>query len=176
MAETRPASADSGAAPPWTDLPLGQLRTASLFTRMALKDLDEALWRVVPPGFSTHLQWVFGHALLAKARFGLWIPAPEADPVLNVPLYEACFERGSSSGSMPPEAPGKKILIEDARRLDEALERLWPAWAGQSPDRPVLSPIPMVRTLGESLLFASSHQLYHAGQFALLRRALLAAR
>ena len=172
-----PASDDAAAAhPPWTDLPLAQLRTASLFTRMALKDLDEALWSVVPPGFSTHLQWVFGHALLAKANFGIWIPAPEADPVLDVDLYVACFERGGSADSMPPEAPKKQRLIEDSRRVDGTLERLWPTLAAQSPAQPVASPIPLVGTLGESLLFASGHQLYHAGQFALLRRALLSDR
>jgi hypothetical protein len=140
---------------------------------MALKGLDEDQWATVPPGFSTSILWIFGHALLAKARFGLWLPAPEEPPLLDVLPYEASFERGTSIVNLRTEIFTKSRLIEDSLRIDEKLETLWPQWSQESAAKPLVSPIPMVTNLGESLLFAGSHQLYHAGQIALLRRAIV---
>jgi uncharacterized damage-inducible protein DinB len=152
-----------------------QLITSTFFTRMALKDLSEEQWEITPPALGTHVNWQFGHILLAKYHFGVELISGPNAGIFDVDLFKRCYDRGSDPCASAAYRPRKAALLEAAQNLDAALMHIIGGMDEADLAAPVKTFLPVVQSKHAALLFCGSHQMYHNGQLALVRKALLAA-
>ncbi len=151
-----------------------QLRTASFFTRMALKDLSEEQWEIAPPALGTHINWQFGHILIANYHFGVELVSGPMNSLFDLELFKRCYDRGSDPGVSDSFRPRKPALLEAAQNLDAAIMRITDGLEEADLAAPVKTFLPVVQSKHAALLFCGSHQMYHNGQLGLLRKTLLA--
>jgi hypothetical protein len=143
---------------------------ADMLVAAYLKDLTDAELLVRPVPSANHIAWQLGH-LISSERY----MADKAIPGSVEPL-DAEFERRhtkETAGSDDPAAFYRKDEYAMAAKqvragVLRAVERLAP----EEFDRPVSGLPPMIRSVGDALLFMASHWLMHVGQWAVTRRKL----
>jgi len=118
-----------------------------------------------PAGGGNCVNWLLGHVL---AHRDLMLRALGEPPVWT----DADAERyGRGSAPVTGEDEGVERLETLRELLDRAHERVLEAIRRGGDDR-LAEPAPQGnRTLGQYLGFLAEHEMYHAGQVALLRRA-----
>ena len=144
------------------------VRTVHGATRRLLDDVTEEESLVTVPGCPNHIRWLAGHLVtgtaMALAAAGAPVELPAGWPAL--------FERGApvaaDAGSFPPMREIRDRLYADHARLQDALRRakpeelereneIQPGWKQNATD---------------AVHFFTVHEFYHAGQIAMVRRAL----
>jgi hypothetical protein len=151
-----------------------QLQVARTFSRMALKGLREADWDEIAPALRTDINWQFGHMLIGNYHFGVeLISGPQAG-LLDLPTYARCYHRGTSPLENRDSRPGKADLLAAAARVDAAMDAALAGLDEAGLAAPVATFQPMITTKHAALLFCGTHQMYHNGQMALVRKALAA--
>lgn len=147
---------------------------ARRFTSRLLEQTPEGDWYRMPAEGVTHIAWQAGH--LAVAQYHLLLQrirgVRPGDEDRITQAFRTCFGRTSDPASVSAsEWPAGRIREVMAQVHELALGEL-----RQLPDsvwdEPVETPHPMFTTKGGALLWAPQHEMYHAGQIALVRRLL----
>lgn len=129
----------------------------------AIKGLTHAESIQTPPFGGCTIHWTAGHILVARCNFMLHLGLPS--------LWDFAICKFFIPGTLPSDqaahqVPFDRILTDfetSQVQLLHALERSSPADLENDVDD---------RTLGDALAEYAAHEAYHAGQLALLRRAL----
>jgi len=149
---------------------LTHFRSSALMSRIVLKGIEPEQWDFISPILGSSVNWQVGHILLSKTIFGLELVTGEIPAWIDLELLKCCYDRGSSAVTLPLQHPDKNHLLSLMQQLDEKLEQTIPQVNPDNWNDLVLSPIPIVKTRGESALFAGGHQMYHNGQIALIKK------
>jgi len=153
---------------------INQIREVRAYTLPLIDDMPLDEWFRMPAEGVTHLAWQVGH--IAMAQFRLCLERLRDLQPGDRDLISKDFIRLFNKGTVPAADPGTYPPAAEIRavfdRVYEAVMREAPAYTGDDLETPLTSPHPMFKTKLEALLFASKHELVHAGQIGLLRRLL----
>lgn len=159
---------------PRIEIVLKQLEFARTYTTALLADLDGDDWFYAPPGIVTHVAWQIGH--IAMAEYGLCLFRQRGRQPEDLELMSSSFRKQFSRGSTPELDPSKNPPIADIRstfdRVHAQVLKELPTFAPATLDEPVDLPYAGYPTKFGALLLASHHELLHAGQIGMVRRAL----
>lgn len=143
------------------------------YTVDLLATIDEADWFAMPGGV-THVAWQVGHLAMAEYRLALERIRGRLDG--DEELIGAEFLKTFGRGSVP--VPERSAYPEPAvirAVFDRVHERVMTGLAGQEDPTlsvPVEVPHRLCATKGEVLDWCARHEMFHAGQIALIRRQL----
>jgi hypothetical protein len=118
------------------------------------------------------LVWYLGHIIIARNGL-LKLYAGGGDPSVDAAFVER-FGRGSDGSADFSDAPGKADLLAIYARVHERGKEFVSTLAPEDMARALEgeAPHPLFKTLGTALNLNASHDAYHAGQIAVLRRAM----
>ncbi len=154
------------------ELAIAQVRAARQYTLTLLEGVPEDGWFWTPTAPITHIAWQLGH--IAVAQYGLMLFRQRGRLPTDADLMSSDFRKlfmkgtnASAERSNYPSPQEIRTVLDAVHRqaLDEAA-RFDPDDLSQ-PTEPPHAAFP--NRLG-SLLFASAHEMLHAGQIGLLRR------
>jgi hypothetical protein len=159
---------------PRLETALKQIEFARGYVQTLLADIAEGDWFQRPAGAPTHLAWQLGH--LAMAQYGLCLFRQRGRAESDAELMSGQFRKLFSKGSEPLADPAAYPSVPEIRgvfdRVLEQVRRELPGFADATLDEPVDMPYVGYATKYGALLFASHHEMLHAGQIGLLRRLL----
>jgi hypothetical protein len=156
------------------ELARNQILFARSYTQSLIADIDDADWFQMPAGFKSHVAWQVGH--LAMAEYGLCLFRQRGRAEVDGSLMSSAFRKQFSRGSKPEPDPQRNPTPAEIRdvlaRVHEQtmleIETFSDSQLAESVDMPYAA----VPTKLGALLFCSHHEMLHAGQIGLLRRAL----
>lgn len=153
---------------------IGQLRFARDYVQTLLEEVPPDAWFVMPAGLPTHLAWQVGH--LAMAEYGLTLLRPRGKLPEDAAFIDNDFMRTFRKGSQPSSDPGAYPSPEVIRRTfdrvhQEALKAL-PTYSATTLAESVEMPYSVYPNKLGSIMFCAAHEMLHAGQIGLIRRAL----
>lgn len=151
-----------------------QIRFARDYTLSLLADMDDQDWFVMPSGLVTHVAWQVGH--LAMAEYGLCLFRQRGRGERDGELMTSSFRKAFSRGSQPEPDPSKNPSPVEIRQVlanvhAQVLHEL-PTFPAAQLAEPVEMPYMVSPTKLGALYFCSHHEMIHAGQIGLIRRAL----
>ncbi len=156
------------------ELAIKQIEFARSYTLSLLEDIPPAEWFTMPPGCVTHVAWQVGH--LAMAEYGLCLFRQRGRSEVDLSLMTSSFRKAFSRGTTPEPDPAKNPSPSELQSiLDKVHAQVLLELPGLSPEQlaePVDMPYAAYPTRLGCLLFASHHEMLHAGQLGLLRRLL----
>ncbi len=156
------------------ELAVKQIESAREYTQTLLADIEDDQWYIVPAGLETHLAWQVGH--LAMAEYGLALFRQRGRKPEDVDLMPSQFRKQHSRESIPNTDPATQISITEILhvfdRVHEYVLQEVPTFADESLDEPLDPPTAAYANKFGALLFCAHHEMLHAGQIGLLRRAL----
>jgi hypothetical protein len=156
------------------DLAIKQLEFARSYTLSLLADIPPGEWFVMPPGCGTHVAWQVGH--LAMAEYGLCLFRQRGRSEVDLTLMTGSFRKAFSRGTTPEPDSAKNPSPEELRNiLDKVHAQVLielPSLTSEQLAEPVDMPYAAYPNKLGCLLFASHHEMLHAGQLGLLRRLL----
>jgi hypothetical protein len=156
------------------DAAIRQIEYARQYTSLLIADIDDSDWFVQPAGLATHVGWQVAH--LAVAEYGLCLYRMRGRQPADAALLPSEFRRQFGKGSVPraePDANHSPAAIRDVlhRVHQRALEEL-ASCTDEQLDAPTEAPFTAFPTKLGGLLFCAAHEMLHAGQLGILRRAL----
>ena len=159
---------------PRIELVLKQIQFARDYTRSLLADIEEANWFRIPAGCASHVAWQVGH--LAMAQYGLCLFRMRGRAAVDAELMSSSFRKKFMKGTTPDPNPADNPSLTEIRAVfdrvfQQTLTEL-PAFTDAQLDEPVDMPYVAYATKHGGLLFCSHHEMLHAGQLGMLRRAL----
>ncbi|MCO6459616.1 MAG: DinB family protein [Pirellulaceae bacterium] len=153
---------------------IAQIQFARQYTLSLLVDMDDACWFDQPPGVPTHLAWQVGH--LAMAEYGLTLFRQRGRQPADTDLMSGRFRKLFSRGSVPQTDaalyPAPAEIRAVLERVHEQSLREMPGFTTEHLDQPMDEPYAVTPTRLGGLYFCAAHEMLHAGQIGLLRRAL----
>jgi hypothetical protein len=156
------------------ELAIKQLEFARSYLLSLLADIPPEEWFVMPPGCGTHVAWQVGH--LAMAEYGLCLFRQRGRSEVDLSLMTSSFRKAFSRGTTPEPDPAKNPSPEELRNiLDKVHAQVLIELSSLTPEQlaePVDMPYAAYPNKLGCLLFASHHEMIHAGQLGLLRRLL----
>jgi hypothetical protein len=159
---------------PRLDLALKQLEFARAYTLSLLADVAPDDWFRLPSGLPTHLAWQLGH--LAMAEYGLCLFRQRGRAEIDGELMTSKFRKQFSRGTTPEPDPANNPPLAEIRgvfdRVHQQVLLELPTFTDAELDTPVDMPFAGYATKYGALLFASHHEMLHAGQIGLVRRLL----
>lgn len=156
-------------------LAIEQIGMARGYTNRLLENIRADEWFTPTPGPQvTHIAWQVGH--LAMAQYRLALERIRGKRPEDARLITEEFISHFARESVPEMDPAKYPSIEEIRavfdrvaiRLGEELPKL----PEDELDKPILKPHPIAKTKLWSLLWCAQHEMFHAGEIALIRRML----
>ncbi len=151
---------------------LALIESAREYLLAMVADVEADEWYTIPPGLETHVAWQVGH--VAMAEYGLCLFRRRGRQDVDRELLPSSFRKEFAKGSLPAACGGEyapdQLLAVLARvheqvRLelgdcadDELLEEVEMPYAGEP------------TKLG-ALWFCAHHEMLHAGQIGMIRRA-----
>ena len=155
-------------------LAIQQLEFARGYTLSVLAEIGESQWFVMPAGCPTHAAWQVGH--LAMAEYGLCLFRQRGRQPIDLELMSSGFRKLFSRGTVPDADATKYPSPTEIRgtfdRVHAQVLREAPSFTEEQLKEPVDMPYAVEATKLGALLFASHHEMIHAGQLGLLRRLL----
>ncbi|QEG21778.1 DinB family protein [Mariniblastus fucicola] len=153
------------------DLVLRRIQFTRRYTLLLLDDLDEADWYWSPDSYTTHIAWQVGH--IAMSHYGLTLFRQRGRAEVDSKLMSGKFRKRFMKGTVPTSAaadyPSPGEILEVLERVyQQTLTEI--ASFEDHLDDPVDAPHAAFATKFGSLLFASDHEMLHAGQIGMLRR------
>jgi len=153
---------------------LGQITFARRYVLEMLDSTPHELWFQIPPGLSTHIAWQIGH--LTVSQYGLLmfrVRGRQPEDLLLMPSkFRKAYARASTPNPDPTEQPTATELLDHFSRVHErALSELATVDPRQLSD-PVDMPYAAYPTKLGAILFCPMHEMLHAGQIGVIRRAL----
>lgn len=149
-----------------------QFQAARGYTRTLIDSLTPEQWYWMPQPPVSHIAWQVGH--LAVAQYGLMLFRQRGRLPEDAELMPGDFRKLFMKGSMPQgdstsyPRPGEILTVFD--RVNEQVAREAATFKGEQMEEPTDPPHAGPPTKLGSLLFASHHEMLHAGQIGLLRR------
>ncbi|WZO96513.1 DinB family protein [Isosphaeraceae bacterium EP7] len=150
---------------------------ARRYTLGLLDSVDDADWSRMPGGCPTNIAWQAGHLAMAEYRLCLERvrgPRPE-DAALISPEFIARFHRDSTPREADEGRPSPAEIRAVMARVHEAALSLLDQIDDPLLAEPIHTPHAFCSTKAEIYDWCSAHEMLHAGQIGLLRRALGAA-
>lgn len=151
------------------------IRTARMYTKDMLSNIDLTDWFRQPKEGVTHVAWQVGH--LAVAQYALALKRVRGENADDAELISPEFRKLFSKGSRPVPDPARYPTQEELRAvfdrvhqqvLDESSD-----WSEELLDEATGEPShPMFKTKGEAIRWSVQHEFIHTGQIGLLRRLL----
>ncbi len=155
-------------------LALKQIEFARHYTKTLLEDIDLELWYTQPEGLPTHVAWQVGH--LAMAQYGLMLfrirGRTTEDRQLMPNNMRKMFSRGTTAQPPGEKSPSAEEIRDVFDRVYDAAMAEAPTFTREQLDTAVEMPYAATPTCMGCLLFCSHHEMIHAGQIGMLRRAL----
>jgi hypothetical protein len=151
-----------------------QIQAAREYTLTLLEDVDDEFWTIQVPGYPSHIAWQVGH--LAMAEYALTVlrirgKEPEDQEVISNTFFKT-FKKGSapvaSEVQQPDVAEIRRVFTNVHAMAMDAIPTYGEELLAESLPAPYMV---HPNKLG-SLLMCSAHEMLHAGQIGLLRRAL----
>lgn len=156
------------------DLATRQLEFARSYTLSLLADIPPEEWFTMPPGCGTHVAWQVGH--MAMAEYGLCLFRQRGRSEVDLSLMTGSFRKAFSRGTTPEPDPAKNPSPEELRNIFDKVHAQvlieLPSLTPEQLAEPVDMPYAAYPNKLGCLLFASHHEMIHAGQLGLLRRLL----
>lgn len=152
-----------------------QIRTARLYTKDMLRQLDDDDWFRQPHEGITHIAWQVGHIAVAKYGLELKYLRGEADGDADLisPEFLKQFGRGSVPVTEPMAYPSMSHIQSVLDCVHEQVLREVCELAEDVLNDPIDGPPhPMLITRLGALHWCAQHEFIHAGQIGLLRRLL----
>lgn len=161
-------------ADPCVELARKQIEFARGYTLTLLEDVQPEDWFRQPAGAVTHLAWQVGHLAMAQymlTLFRLRGKTPE-DAVLAPKTTLRPFMKGSTPVPDPAQYPPVDEILRVFHAVHARLMEELPRYREEDLTDTVVAPFAVYNTKLGSLLFASHHEMLHAGQIGLVRRML----
>jgi hypothetical protein len=133
-----------------------------------LADLAPSDLLVRPVPGANHIAWQLGH-LIAAERFLIERGLPGAMDALPEGFAER-HKKSTAASDNPADFLSKEEYLALAKQVRANTLRVVEGLAPADFDKPAVGGPPFVKTVGDALLFISSHWLMHAGQWAVIRR------
>ena len=154
------------------DMIMARLKTGREYTNSLLESIDDADWFWQPDKGITHIAWQVGH--LAMAQYGLVLFRQRGRQPIDTELMSSKFRKRFAKGTTPESDPSHYPGVEEIRDVfqrvyEQSMQEL-PTFSESSLDDPVDPPYSGLPTKFGALLFATDHEMLHAGQIGLLRR------
>lgn len=153
---------------------IGQIRFAREYTLELLDATPQELWFTIPAGLPTHIAWQVGH--LTVSQYGLLmfrIRGRQSDDLELIPgKFRKAYSRSSTPKADPAGQPSPDELIDRLNRVFTLGLAELDSIAGEVLLEPVDLPYAAYPTKLGAILFCPMHELIHAGQIGVLRRAL----
>jgi len=148
-----------------------QIEFARNYTMTLLEDLTEDQWFWSPPEYPTHIAWQVGH--IAMSEYGLTLFRQRGrmseDMDLMSGKFRKLFLRGSAPKNDATAYPCPPEILEVLNRVHEQMRIEVPTFERML-DEEIGPPHAAFATKYGALLFASNHEMLHAGQIGMLRR------
>lgn len=155
-------------------LVLAQMRFTREYLTPMLADIAEDEWFKMPAGLPTHLAWQVGH--LAMAEYGLCLYRVRGRVSEDTELMPGTFRKGFMRGSTvevdPAKYPSPKEILGTLARVRAQVEKEAPTFTQELLSASTEMPYSVYPTRFGGMLFCPQHEMIHAGQIGLLRRAL----
>lgn len=153
---------------------LEQIKFAREYTEGLLADVEPQEWFTMPTEGVTHIAWQVGH--LAMAQYGLTQLRQRGKRPQDESLISSDFLKRFGKGSIPDADPANNPTAEEIRTVFDrvylqTIDEL-SSTSDAALDEPLEKPHPMFADRFGALVFASRHELLHAGAIGLLRRLL----
>jgi hypothetical protein len=150
-----------------------QIESAREYTLTLLEDLHDDQWFVQPVPDQSHIAWQVGHITMAQYALTLLrIRGKEPDDqgfITN--SFFKFFKKGSTPQPREAGPSADEIRLTFRAVYDRAMVEM-PDYSPDVLGESLPAPYFATPTKLGSLLFASHHELLHAGQIGLLRRLL----
>ena len=157
-----------------------QMQATREYTLTLLEDMEDELWTKEVPGCTGHIAWQVGH--IAMAQYGLTILRIRGKEREDQAFISNDFFKQFKKGSVPisfsegrPSVEGHPTVAEIRQVYagvhDKAME-LIPTYSAEVLSEPLPAPYMVYPNKLGSLLMASAHEMLHAGQIGMIRRAL----
>ena len=147
---------------------------ARAYTRELLKSTPTDRWFEIPSGYSTHVGWQVGH--LAVASYGLLLFRIRGRSESDLELIPSRFRKRYGKGSRPKPGADANVSPEALlATLDEVRNQAEPIWRSIHPAEVRVAVDPPYAVYPNKLgclMFASMHEMLHAGQIGAVRRGL----
>lgn len=152
-----------------------QIESAREYLMTMLDGLSEDDWFWVPEqGIKTHIAWQVGH--LAMAQYGLTLFRQRGRESIDTKLMTGKFRKLFMKGTTPmldrETHPSSEVILETLERVNGQMLEEIDSFDGDFLDEPLGPPHAAYATKYGALLFASHHEMLHAGQIGLLRRSM----
>lgn len=149
-----------------------QIEFARNYSMTLLEDLSEDDWFFSPEAYPTHIAWQVGH--LAMSEYGLTLfrqrGRQDVDTELMSSKFRKLFMRGTEPVRERSAYPGPDEILAVLNRVHQQMRLELPGFDGNCLDEPLDPPHAAFSTRYGALLFASHHELLHAGQIGVIRR------
>jgi hypothetical protein len=156
------------------DLLRDQIRSARRDTERLLAETPESAWFRMPQGGVTHIAWQVGHLAIAEYRLGLERIRGRRDD--DETLLPSHFLRLFGRGSVPEPGPSGYPSPRELRAVFDRVHVRTLSEVTALPDATLDEPPsvahPRCETKGQVLGWCAGHEMFHAGQIALIRRLL----
>lgn len=154
-------------------LVLAQLRFAREYMCTLIADVPDEEWFRMPLGVPTHLAWQVGH--LAMAEYGLCLYRPRGrvseDTQLMPGSFRKAFSRGSTVDVDEGKYPSPAEIRDTLARVRAQVELEAPTFTQEMLSAPSEMPYSVFPNKFGGILFSPQHEMIHAGQIGVLRRA-----
>ncbi|HAN99589.1 MAG TPA: DinB family protein [Planctomycetaceae bacterium] len=156
------------------DLVRRQIEAARAYTLTLLDGLEPEDWFRIPPGCVSHVAWQVGH--LAMAQYGLALFRQRGRLPVDLELMPGSFRKTFSKGTTPNADPSAYPSVDEIRQIFDRVHRQvldeLPTFDRIALTEKVDPPHFAFDDRFGALVFASHHEMLHAGQIGLLRRLL----
>ena len=155
------------------EMALKQIDSAREYSLRLITDVPHEEW-FTDPGLGTTLAWQVGH--LAMAEYGLCLFRQRGRLDIDRQLMPSDIRKKYSRGSTPDtdrsNQPSPDELLELLDRIHRQVHAEVPAFTDEELQAEVDFPYAAYPTRLGALLFCPHHEMLHAGQIGLIRRAL----
>ena len=139
------------------------------------QDIPHNRWHEMPEGLGTNLVWQVGHLLISQyfapvvTLFGSQASVKE---IINVKEYATLFGMGSNPADSQKFSRTVPELLADLDFMQVLTLELLGQYDYSQLDAAPLRPRPVGNTQGQCLDWGLQHEMWHAGQLAMLRKGL----
>ena len=151
-----------------------QIEFARRYTLSLLEDLEVAQWYWIPDcdTYTTHIAWQAGH--IAMAQYGLTLfqqrGRGDNDSKLMSGKFRKLFMRATVAKPEPDLNPTPDEILGVLNNVQQQMLVEMPDFDGDGLDEKLGAPHAAYDTKLGAILFASHHEMVHAGQIGMLRR------
>ena len=153
---------------------IANLEQVRNYTNDLLDHTDEADWFRTAGDGVTHIGWQVGH--LAMAEYGLCLFRQRGRAEIDTQLMSSAFRKKFSKGTVPNPDPAENPSVSEIREVldrvhQQALLEL-EGFDDASRQETIEMPYSVHANQLGALYFCAAHEMLHAGQIGVLRRAL----